>query len=115
MRENLELKNNLMKFQDDFSESIQIIANNVNLYNNKRGGDDIENDEILNTLLFDTSKELSQISAQTKNRKSLVLAHYLADIACIDIMYNKFLGKKRLDVLNHPYFKKLSEISREKL
>ncbi|KAL4462095.1 hypothetical protein ABPG74_000940 [Tetrahymena malaccensis] len=115
MRENLELKNNLMKFQDDFSENIQIYVNNSNIYNSKRGGDEIDNDEVLNTILFETSKEMSAISAQTKNRKSLVLAHYLADIACIDIMYNKFLGKKRLDVLNHPYFKKLSEISREKL
>lgn len=55
------------------------------------------------------------ISASTKNRKIIVLAHFLADISCLEIMYNKFLGKKRLDVLNHPYFKKLSEISREKL
>ena len=55
------------------------------------------------------------LSAQSKARKTLVLAHFLADIAFIDIMYNKFLGKKRIDVLNHPYFKKLSEISREKL
>jgi len=58
---------------------------------------------------------MAALSAQSKVRKTLVLAHFLADIAFIDIMYSKFLGKKRLDVLNHPYFKKLSEISREKL
>ncbi|EGR27789.1 protein kinase domain protein [Ichthyophthirius multifiliis] len=63
-------------------------------------------------VLFDVSKELS---AQTKSRKQLILAHFLADIACIDIMYTKFLGKKRLDTLNHPYFKKLNEISLDKL
>ena len=94
MKENEQIKYNLIKFKEDFAENIHSVNEN-----------EIEN------VLFEVSKELSS----NKGRKQLILAHFLADIACIDLMYVKFLGKKRLDILNHPYFKKLNEISIDKL
>jgi len=43
------------------------------------------------------------------------LAHFLVDISNIDQVYVKYISKKRADVLNHPYFKKIHEFNREKL
>jgi hypothetical protein len=49
-------------------------------------------------------------------RDNLVLAHLLVDIANFEHIFKRFLGKKKMDIMNHPYFKKfMNESSPEKL
>ena len=43
------------------------------------------------------------------------MCHYLTDIINLENVYKKFLGKIRIDILNHPYFKKLNELPHDKL
>ena len=73
---------------------------------------EVVDEEFIDKHLFFNAK-LCMNEAEQKDY--LVLAHYFADIANFDSVFKKFLIKKRVDILNHPYFKKLNEISKEKL
>jgi hypothetical protein len=43
------------------------------------------------------------------------LAHFLVDVSNLDEVFRKFLSNRKNNILKHPYFSKLEDITKEKL